>query len=61
MSNLSLDFMGLWSQATEFINSMWLLVVIPLGVILGASLITFIAKQLKLTVNVRGFFNGNWR
>lgn len=47
MSSLSLDFTQIWSQAYSFVNNMWPIFVIPMGLILGVGLLNFIMKAVK--------------
>lgn len=45
--SLSLDFSQVWTEASTFVNNMWPIFVIPLGLILGVGILNFIIKTLK--------------
>lgn len=45
--SFSLDFSGVWTQASDFINNLWPVFVVPLGLILGAAVMSTIVKQIK--------------
>ena len=48
--SLNLDFSNLWSQASEFVNNLWPIFVIPLGMILGIGILGFIVKAVKSAI-----------
>jgi hypothetical protein len=45
--SLSLDFSQVWTQASEFVNNLWPIFVIPIGIVLGVGILNFIVKALK--------------
>jgi hypothetical protein len=45
--SLSLDFGQVWAQASEFVNNLWPVFVIPIGLLLGVGMLNFIMKALK--------------
>lgn len=45
--SLDLDFGQIWSQASDFVNNLWPIFVIPLGMILGIGILSFIVKTVK--------------
>lgn len=45
--SLSLDFSQVWTQASDFVNQLWPVFIIPLGLILGAGILSMIVKQVK--------------
>ena len=45
--SLNLDFTQIWSQASAFVNNLWPIFVIPLGMILGIGILSFIVKTVK--------------
>lgn len=47
MSELSLDFAQVWSGAIDFVNSLWPVFVIPLGIIMGVALLNFVMRAVK--------------
>jgi hypothetical protein len=47
MPELSLDFSAIWAQAVDFVNMLWPIFVIPLGLILGVALLNFVMKAVK--------------
>lgn len=51
MAELSLDFTQIWSQAMDFVENLWPVFVIPLGIILGVGILNFIVKAVKGALN----------
>lgn len=45
--SLSLDFSQVWTQASDFVNNLWPVFMIPLGIILGVGILNFVVKALK--------------
>lgn len=45
--SLSLDFNDVWAQASSFVNNLWPVFVIPIGLLLGVGMLNFIMKALK--------------
>lgn len=45
--SLNLDFSQVWTQASDFVNNLWPIFVIPLGIVLGVGILNFIVKALK--------------
>jgi hypothetical protein len=45
--SLNLDFSEIWTQASSFVNNLWPIFVIPLGMILGIGILSFIVKTVK--------------
>ena len=47
MPDLSLDFQKVWTGAADFVNALWPIFVIPLGLILGAALLNFVMRAVR--------------
>lgn len=45
--SLSLDFSQIWTQASDFVNNLWPVFMVPLGFILGIGILNFIIKALR--------------
>jgi len=45
--SLNLDFSQVWSQAASFVNNLWPIFVIPIGMVLGIGILSFIVKTIK--------------
>ena len=45
--SLDLDFSEIWTQASDFVNSLWPIFVIPIGMVLGVGILSFIVKTVK--------------
>lgn len=45
--SLTLDFSDIWTQASDFVNNLWPIFVIPLGMLLGIGVLNFIVKTIK--------------
>lgn len=45
--SLSLDFSQVWTQASDFVNNMWPVFMVPLGIILGVGLLKFVVGAVK--------------
>lgn len=45
--SLSLDFTQVWTQASSFVNNLWPVFVIPLGILLGVGILNFIVRAMK--------------
>ena len=45
--SLSLDFSAVWTQASDFVNNLWPVFVIPMGIVLGVGILNFVVKALK--------------
>lgn len=45
--SLDLDFTQVWTQASNFVNNMWPVFMVPLGIILGVGILNFIIKAVK--------------
>lgn len=44
---MSLDFTLVFTNAYEFVNNMWPIMVIPIGLLLGVGILNFIVRALK--------------
>jgi len=51
MPEVSLDFTQVWNQAISFLNNLWPVFAIPLGIILGIGLLNFVVKAVKSAVS----------
>ncbi len=45
--SLDLDFTQVWTQASSFVNNLWPIFVIPIGMVLGIGILSFIVKAIK--------------
>jgi len=45
--SLDLDFSEVWTQASTFVNNLWPIFVIPIGMVLGIGILSFIVKTVK--------------
>lgn len=45
--SLNLDFALVWSNASDFVNNMWPIFVVPIGLLLGVGILNFIVRALK--------------
>ena len=45
--SIDVDFSQIWIQASSFVNNLWPVFVIPLGLILGIGILMFIVKTVK--------------
>lgn len=45
--SLSLDSAVVWSQASDFVNNLWPIFIIPMGIIFGVGLLNFILKTIR--------------
>lgn len=45
--SLNLDFSEIWTQASSFVNGLWPIFVIPIGMVLGIGILSFIVKTIK--------------
>jgi len=49
--SLNLDFSSIWTQASDFVNNLFPILVIPLGMILGVGILGFIMKAVKQAIS----------
>ena len=45
--SLSISFDALWPMVNEIVNNMWIVFVVPLGIVLGFAILNRIIKQVK--------------
>jgi hypothetical protein len=45
--SLSLDFTQVWGQASDFVNNMWPVFIVPIGIVLGVGILNFIIKAVR--------------
>jgi hypothetical protein len=45
--SFDLDFTQVWTQASNMVNNLWPIFVIPIGMILGIGILNFIVKTIK--------------
>lgn len=45
--SLSLDFAEVWTQASDFVNNLWPVFVIPIGIVFGVGILNFVVKAVK--------------
>ena len=45
--SIDIDFTQIWIEASSFVNNLWPIFVIPLGMVLGVGILTFIVKTVK--------------
>jgi hypothetical protein len=48
--SISLSFASLWPTVNTIVNNMWLVFVIPLGIVLGFAILGRIIKEVKTSV-----------
>lgn len=49
--SLSLDFAEIWTQANSFVNNLWPIFVIPIGIVFGVGILNFIVHEVKGALN----------
>jgi hypothetical protein len=47
MGTLYLDFSKVWEQAIQFVNMLWPIFVIPIGLVLGVGLLNFVVRTVR--------------
>lgn len=50
MGSLNLDFTNIWEQASSFVNNMWPVFVVPIGLLLGIGILNFIVKTVRQAI-----------
>ena len=45
--SISLSFSNIWPTVNEIVNNMWVVFVIPLGIVLGFAILGRIIKEVK--------------
>jgi hypothetical protein len=45
--SLTIDFSQVWTQASDFVNNMWPVFIVPIGIVLGVGILNFIIKTVR--------------
>jgi hypothetical protein len=45
--SLTIDFSQVWTQASDFVNNMWPVFIVPIGIVLGVGILNFIIKAVR--------------